>query len=112
MARMPQGSDAARLLDLLWRRYAAHVPYAETFTRLSGADFRNDHVAFRSLKRAGSGIGLFAPAFERLGWRRAGEYDFPDARLDAIHLSHPDGLPRVFLSQLRSDELSAPARQI
>jgi hypothetical protein len=105
-------SDGARVLDLLWGRYAAHVPYAQTFVRLSGSAFRNDHVAFRSLKRPGSGIELFAPAFERLGWRRAGQYDFPDAKLDAIHLSHPDGLPRIFLSQLRALELSPRAREI
>lgn len=105
-------TDGARVLDLLWNRYSAHVPYAQVFVRLSGGAFRNDHVAFRSLKRPGGGIATFAPAFERLGWRRAGEYDFPDAKLDAIHLSHPDGLPRVFLSQLRAGELSARGQQI
>ena len=105
-------SDAQTLLDLLWQRYAAHVPYAKTFVQLAGGHFKNDHVAFRSLAREGSGIALFAPVFERLGWRRAGSYDFPDARLDAIHLSHPGGLPRVFLSQLRIAELSNRANEI
>lgn len=100
----------ARLLDLLWDRYAAQVPWARTFVRLAGGAFRNDHVAFRSLARPGDGIGLFAPIFERLGWKRAGRYDFPDAHLSAIHLSHPDGLPRVFLSELRPGELSAAAQ--
>jgi hypothetical protein len=105
-------SDATRLLDLLWERYAANVPYARDFVRLAGGAFHNDHVAFRSLRRPGSGIELFAPAFERLGWKRAGAYDFPDAKLSAIHLSHPDGLPRVFISELRQQELSSRARDI
>jgi hypothetical protein len=105
-------SPATRLLDLLWERYAAEVPYARTFVELSGGRFRNDHVAFRSLARPGGGIALFEHAFERLGWRRAGEYTFPDAHLWAIHMSHPEGLPRVFLSELRADELSARAREL
>ena len=103
---------AQRLLDLLWARYAEAVPYARTFVELAGGKFSNDHVAFRSLRRPGSGIQLFAPVFERLGWRRAGEYDFPDAKLSAIHLSHADGLPRVFLSELRPAELSPRAQEI
>ena len=36
-------------LDALWDRYASHVPYARTFVQLAGGNFRNDHVAFRSL---------------------------------------------------------------
>ncbi|GAC1339331.1 MAG: DUF1338 domain-containing protein [Myxococcales bacterium] len=103
---------ARRLLDLLWTRYAAQVPAARTFVELAGGKFHNDHVAFRSLRRPGSGIALFAPLFERLGFRRAGSYDFPETRLSAIHLSHPNGLPRVFLSELRQEELSPRARAI
>lgn len=105
-------SPALQLLDLLWQRYAAHVPYARKFVQLAAGRFDNDHVAFRSVQRPGSGLELFAPVFERLGWRRAGSYDFPDARLDAIHLSHPDGLPRIFLSELRASQLSARAQEI
>lgn len=103
---------ATRLLNLLWERYAAEVPYARTFVQLSGGRFQNDHVALRSLRRPGSGIGLFERVFERLGWRRAGEYTFPDAHLAAIHMSHPDGLPRVFISELKAEELSPRAREL
>ena len=110
--RMDNGDVARRLFDLLWTRYAAQVPPARTFVELSGGVFENDHVAFRSLRRPGSGIALFAPLFERLGFRRAGAYDFPDAKLSAIHLSHPRGLPRVFISELRQEELTARAREI
>jgi Domain of unknown function (DUF1338) len=110
--RMDNGDVARRLFDLLWTRYAAQVPPARTFVELSGGVFENDHVAFRSLRRPGSGIALFAPLFERLGFRRAGAYDFPDAKLSAIHLSHPRGLPRVFISELRQEELTQRAREI
>jgi hypothetical protein len=94
------------LLDQLWDNYASHVPYARTFEKLAGARLVNDHVAFRSLD-----LEPCARIFERLGWKRAGAYDFPDARLDAIYLSKP-GQPRVFVSQLRYRELSEKAQQI
>src|SRR2546430_17600108 len=92
--------SAKKLLDFLWDRYASEVPYARTFVTLAGGRFENDHIALRSLARRGGGIDLFAALFERLGWRRMGSYEFPEAALQAIHLSHPDGLPRVFLSEL------------
>jgi hypothetical protein len=98
------------LLDQLWDRYAAHVPYARTFVELAQGSFRNDHVAFRSLKGRG-GIEPFAAFFERQGWVRRDAYDFPDAHLDAIYLAKP-GEPRVFISQLRAAELSSRAQRI
>src|SRR5918998_137531 len=104
-------AQATRLLDLLWERYAAEVPYARTFVQLSGGSFRNDHVALRSLARPGGGIALFSRPFERLGWKAAGAYTFPDAHLSAIYMSHPAGLPRVFISELKSEELSPRARE-
>ncbi|NTX05537.1 MULTISPECIES: DUF1338 domain-containing protein [Myxococcus] len=105
-------SQATRLLDLLWERYASEVPFARTFVQLSGGSFRNDHVALRSLARPGGGIALFSRPFERLGWKPAGAYTFPDAHLSAIYLSHPAGLPRVFISELKSEELSPRAREL
>src|SRR5690349_13729183 len=105
-------ATATRLLELLWDRYAAEVAPARTFAELSGGTFRNDHVAFRSLARPGGGIALFRRVFEPLGWRPAGAYGFPDAKLDAIYLAHPAGLPRVFLSELRAQELSAGAQAL
>ncbi|OJH35487.1 DUF1338 domain-containing protein [Cystobacter ferrugineus] len=104
--------DATRLLDLLWERYSAEVPYARTFAALSGGRFRNDHIALRSLARPGGGISLFAHVFERLGWKPAGTYSFPETHLTAIHMSHPEGLPRVFISELHAEKLSAEAQRL
>ena len=94
------------LLDQLWETYAAQVPYARTFVQLAGGQFRNDHVAFRSLD-----LRPLARVFEGLGWKRAGEYHFPETHLNAIHLSKP-GEPRVFVSELRVADLSPRAREI
>jgi hypothetical protein len=103
---------ARQLLDHLWNRYVQDVPHARTFLSLCATPFANDHVAFRSLRRDGSGIAAFRAVFERLGWREGGRYTFPDAHLEAIHLSHPDGLPRVFLSELLPEALSPAAQAI
>jgi hypothetical protein len=88
------------ILDELWGEYARHVPYVGIFEKLAGAALQNDHVAFRSRN-----LEPIARAFEELGWRRAGAYDFPDAHLDAIHLTKA-GSPRIFVSQLRTKAFS------
>ena len=95
-----------KLLGELWENYAAQVPYARTFVQLAQGQFRNDHVAFRSLD-----LRPIARVFEDLGWKRAGEYDFPETHLNAIYLSKP-GEPRVFVSELRVADLSQRAREI
>lgn len=94
------------LLDALWGRYAAHVPYAREFVRLAGGAFRNDHVAFRSLQMA-----PFVAAFESLGWTRADAYSMDDVHLGALYL-RKEGEPRVFVSELRANELSPRAQEL
>src|SRR5437868_9289435 len=104
--------DAAALLDALWNRYAVDQPYARQFVELSGGKFRNDHVAFRSLARKNGGVIPLVALFESLGWKKAGTLEFPDVHLSAVHLSHSDGLPRVFVSELHAERLPPAARAI
>src|SRR5262245_37950909 len=103
---MTSTDAASQLIERLWQGYLTEVPYARTFVELAGGRFTNDHIAFRSLGRPGGGIEVFAPIFEGLGWQRAGSYEFPDANIQAIHLSSTVGLPRIFLSELRVERLS------
>lgn len=109
----PVPRPAHPLLDRLWARYVEEVPHAGAFARLARSEggFQNDHIALRTLARdgVGSGIRVFAPLFEELGWRRAGEYEFTDVHLRAVHLSQA-GLPRVFISELDPLALTADAR--
>lgn len=106
---LPRPSEP--LLDRLWSRYVTDVPHVRVFTSLCGGVFENDHVAFRSLGRAGDGIALFAPIFERRGWKRGGHYTFPDVHLRAVHLTRP-GYPRIFLSELTLDALPQGAAAV
>jgi hypothetical protein len=110
----PAPTPAHPLLDRLWARYVEEVPPAALFARLSGGRFENDHIALRSLWRPGdpsSGIAVFEPVFEGLGWRRAATYEFPDVHLRAIHMSRA-GFPRIFISELDVGALPVDVRNI
>jgi hypothetical protein len=103
------------LLDRLWAAYAGDVPHVQRFVALwgqlqGGRPFENDHIALRTVARSGRGSGLavFVPVFERLGWTVRDAYTFADVHLHAVYLSQP-GLPRVFVSELDVDALPAEA---
>jgi hypothetical protein len=104
------------LLDRLWAAYARDVPFVQRFVALharmhDGRPFENDHIALRTVARTGRGSGLavFVPVFERLGWTVRDAYTFADVHLHAVYLAQP-GLPRVFVSELDIDALPADAR--
>ncbi len=98
------------LLDLLWDDYVAKVPAVGEFQRLCGGAFENDHIALRTLALDGdgSGIQIFVPVFEGLGWVVKDSYTFDDVHLRALYLAQP-GLPRIFISELDVDALPAAA---
>jgi hypothetical protein len=107
-----------RLFDGLWSEYRGRVSHAAAYEKLlkdRGGVFRNDHVAFRTFATQArwSGIAAISRPFEALGYRAAGAYDFPDKSLSSLHFAPPsEGLPKLFISELRVWELSAKARGI
>lgn len=104
------------LFDALWADYAALNPQARAIaTALAerGEEVVNDHIALRTFDRAGIGVEALARTFVDAGWAFAGEYAFPDKHLRARHLRPPEaGHPKIFISELRCDALSARARDI
>jgi len=105
------------LLDTLWRDYIATTPQAERIHRLlaeRGESVRNDHVALRTYNLPGIGIAELARPFEALGWQLQPDvYRFPDKKLVARYWRHPDqALPKVFISELLVEEISAGTNQI
>jgi len=103
------------LLDALWAPYGADVEYVQRFSALwathVGPRFENDHIALRTIARGGDGSGLavFVPVFERLGWVVRDRYTFDDVHLRAVYLAQP-GLPRVFVSELDVSALANDVR--
>ena len=104
------------LFDELWRSYAAITAQAQpihTLVQARGEQIQNDHIALRTFNR-GPIVGLdLARVFQTLGYTESGRYSFDQKRLDATSWSHPQAnVPRVFISELRVQELSAPAQSI
>ncbi len=103
------------LFSALWARYAEVTPQAPRVRELLGArgeEIVNDHIALRTLDRPGLKLEALAAPFVARGYRASGDYDFPVKRLRARSYSHPDGWPRVFVSELRTDTLGPAARSI
>jgi hypothetical protein len=77
------------------------------------SDLENDHIAFRTIGVRPLGIASLERVFLALGYRRRDHFDFPHKHLDAYWYSPPDDVsPRVFISELRVDDLSPEAARI
>ncbi|MBI3297918.1 MAG: DUF1338 domain-containing protein [Elusimicrobia bacterium] len=106
------------LLDGLWARYRSRLEPVRRYEALverHGGIFRNDHIAFRTLAWQDPAAGIFSISrlFEALGYSAAGCYEFPDKKLSSIHYRHRNPLmPKLFISQLKTWELSDPARAV
>ena len=111
---IPVSVTTAELLDALWRDYTESTPQAERIHQLltqRGEILCNDHVALRTYGAPGIGIEALARPFEQLGWRPRDRYRFHDKHLRARYWQHADpALPKVFISELVVEELSAAAR--
>lgn len=108
--------DPGALLDALWRDYVALTPQAARIHALfaaRGETIANDHVALRSFARPGVDVDALAAPFLRRGWLPRDDYRFADKHLRARHYQHPDARwPKIFISELVVDELSARAAAI
>jgi hypothetical protein len=80
---------------------------------VSERDIENDHIAFRTTGVPHLGIASLEKVFLHHGYTRRDRYDFPEKKLNAHWYAPPDPrFPRIFISELRVDELSPEARAI
>ncbi|WP_127717122.1 DUF1338 domain-containing protein [Halobacteriovorax sp. HLS] len=105
------------LLQELWDDYTSMAPSALFIHELMqqrGENVVNDHIALRTFSHESIGIDQFAIHFEKFGYKRCGDYEFEAKKLDAIHLEHScnSKLPKIFLSELRYNELSKNSIEI
>lgn len=106
------------LFDTLWVRYRLRMEYVQKYEKLIGAHkakFINDHIAFRTiaLQKPTTGIFMLSRIFESLGYYAAACYEFPDKHLSSIHYQHFNPqFPKLFITQLKSWELSLLSRRI
>ena len=100
----------------LWEQYTALTPQAERIhaavAALNGT-VKNDHVAFRTFRYAPLDIAHLQPVLLDMGYRPFDHYRFEQKKLEAIAYCHRDPeQPKIFLSELLLDQLSAGARDI
>lgn len=76
-------------------------------------DIVNDHIAFRTLGIPHLGIASFEKIFLAYGYQRRDHYYFEAKKLDAYWYAPPEAhYPRIFVSELQVDALSAEAQKI
>lgn len=109
------------VLSGLMQRYQDRVPdvaaiiAAMISENLIGVpeDIENDHIAFRTIGVPELGIQSLEKIFLHYGYTRRDAYHFKEKKLDAYWYAPPlPNYPRIFISELRVQDLSTAARQI
>ena len=106
--------NAHQLFEALWQQFIQVTPQANQIhqqLKALGESPINDHVAFRTFSDCPVDIEHLTPVLEALGYRFQQHYDFSAKKLTAGSYECP-GLPKIFLSELRREQLSDDAQAI
>ncbi len=106
-----------QLFQHLWQQYIDINPQAQkiqTLLEKRGETVINDHIALRTFNTEKLGLIHIADTFISNGYKVIQEYDFAKKRLNAIHLEHSENAnhPKVFISELRTEEFSDEFQEI
>lgn len=108
-------------LTELFDRYREAVPEVNKITAAllkngvvnSQDEIVNDHIAFRTLGVPELGIKSFEKIFLFHGYQKRDHYYFEEKKLDAYWYAPPaPEYPRIFLSELKVDQLSQNTQEI
>lgn len=109
------------VLDGLMQRYQQRVEDVQKiFSALLSEDvittvgeIENDHIAFRTLGVKHLGIASLEKIFLYYGYQKRDYYYFKEKKLDAYWYAPPkDHYPRIFISELRVQDLSSATQNI
>ena len=109
------------VMNGLMSRYAERVPDVSKIINAmvekgiieSSENIENDHVAFRTMGVPQLGIQSFEKIFKHLGYQKREPYFFEAKKLDAYWYAPPaPHYPRIFVSELRVNDLSETAQNI
>lgn len=108
---------ATAFFSALWQDYVQMTPQASTITNSleqRGETVQHDHVAFRTFNLHPISLEQLEPLFFDMGYERYNQpYHFESKKLDAFgYLPPSEDLPRIFLSELRVQELSQESQNI
>lgn len=102
------------LFERLWTEYVRVAPVAGRVHGLlrERGPVRHDHVALRTFDLPEVEIEALDRGFVACGYQAARSYELVDEKLVAYHYEHEEpGRPKVFVSALVVDELSAAAQE-
>ncbi|MCZ2723631.1 DUF1338 domain-containing protein [Marinomonas sp. 15G1-11] len=108
--------NANDFFQSLWKSYIEITPQADSVQKLfqgAGEEIINDHVAFRTFANSPIALEKLEPILTQLGYKAYGAFRFENKHLVARCYKHSDtNLPKIFLSELLTHELSEAAQQI
>jgi hypothetical protein len=103
-------SNLEKVLGDLWSDYTRLNPsFKKIYDGLTsqGEKVQNDHIAFRTIRHSKLGIDQLARPFEKLGYKKIGDYHFKEKKLYAWHYEHADASqPKIFISELLLEQFS------
>ena len=109
------------ILESLFLVYSKRVPDVNKITSAmikkglvnNQNEIVNDHIAFRTMGVKNLGINSFEKIFLKHGYKKMDFYHFDAKKLDAYWYAPPSNdLPRIFISELKVDNLSIKAQEI
>ena len=116
-----KSAKVQEMLDGLMKRYTARVPDVSEIIKAmiqegiiqNASEIENDHIAFRTLGVTNLGVGSLEKIFLYHGYTKRDYYYFKEKKLNAWWYSPPvAGLPRIFISELRVNDLSSVSHAI
>lgn len=116
-----QDNTLQQVLNGLMTRYKQRVPDVSGIINAmikeniisDPSEIENDHIAFRTMGVKFLGIQSLEKIFLHYGYTKRDHYYFPEKKLDAFWYSPVDPKdPRIFISELRVNELSAKTKTI
>ena len=109
------------ILNGLMRRYKERVPDVSAIMNAmikediikKADDIENDHIAFRTMGVEKLGIQSLEKVFLHYGYQKKEHLFFKEKKLDAYWYAPPENhYPRIFISELRVNDLSEAAQKI
>ena len=119
--KFKNSTKMTQILEALFDVYEERVPDVRKITEAmieramvnDQTGVVNDHIAFRTMGVPNLGITSFEKIFLAHGYTRMDFYHFKAKKLDAYWYAPPSSdLPRVFISELKVQLLSASAQQV
>lgn len=113
--KLEKSMNSRQFFSILWQQYTYVTPLATRIYSLfseANQGIINDHVAFRTFDLYPLNIENLEPFILGLGYVFFDDYNFPNKHLYAkSYIAKDAKLPKIFISQLQTDKLTAKNQQ-